>query len=252
MQSMDGIAKTPLRWIYLSPHFDDAVLSCGGLIWEQSSRGLPVEVWTICAGDAPPGPLAALALRCHREWGTGSAEETLALRRREDQEAARILGAAVRHFTTPDCIYRRSPEGDALYPVEIFIPLPAAEVNLDDKIATELAAELDADDVLVCPLTIGGHPDHVLTRGAAERLGRPLRYYADIPYLLDHPETLEPAVSGMKTELHPVSEAGLAAWQAGIAAYASQIPVLFGDADKMQVKISNFLSNCHGIRLWQA
>ena len=28
-----------MRWIYLSPHFDDAVLSCGGLIWEQTHSG---------------------------------------------------------------------------------------------------------------------------------------------------------------------------------------------------------------------
>ena len=29
-----------MRWIYLSPHLDDAVLSCGGLIFEQSRQGL--------------------------------------------------------------------------------------------------------------------------------------------------------------------------------------------------------------------
>jgi len=41
-----------MRWIYISPHFDDAVLSCGGLIWEQTHKGITVEIWTVCAGDA--------------------------------------------------------------------------------------------------------------------------------------------------------------------------------------------------------
>jgi LmbE family N-acetylglucosaminyl deacetylase len=33
-----------MRWIYLSPHFDDAVLSCGGLIFDQAQAGTPVEI----------------------------------------------------------------------------------------------------------------------------------------------------------------------------------------------------------------
>ena len=24
------------KWVYLSPHFDDVVLSAGGLVWEQT------------------------------------------------------------------------------------------------------------------------------------------------------------------------------------------------------------------------
>ena len=62
-----------MRWIYISPHFDDAVLSCGGLIFEQARQGIPVEIWTICAGDAPPGPLSQLAQDCHVQWGTQTA-----------------------------------------------------------------------------------------------------------------------------------------------------------------------------------
>ena len=42
-----------MRWIYLSPHFDDAVLSCGGVIFEQSRQGIQTEIWTIFAGSPP-------------------------------------------------------------------------------------------------------------------------------------------------------------------------------------------------------
>ena len=48
-------------WIYLSPHFDDAVLSCGWLIWQQAQAGQRVEIWTVCAGEIPPGPLTPFA-----------------------------------------------------------------------------------------------------------------------------------------------------------------------------------------------
>jgi hypothetical protein len=35
-----------MRWIYLSPHLDDAALSAGGLIYEQTQAGIQVEIWT--------------------------------------------------------------------------------------------------------------------------------------------------------------------------------------------------------------
>jgi hypothetical protein len=39
-----------MRWIYISPHLDDAALSAGGLIHEQTQAGLPVEIWTLMSG----------------------------------------------------------------------------------------------------------------------------------------------------------------------------------------------------------
>ena len=104
-----------MRWIYLSPHFDDAVLSCGGLIFEQTRQGLQTEIWTIFAGNPPPGPLSDFALQNHSLWGLTSAAETVAMRAAEDEEAASIVGAELVHFEIPDCIYRRSPEGEYLY-----------------------------------------------------------------------------------------------------------------------------------------
>jgi LmbE family N-acetylglucosaminyl deacetylase len=240
-----------MRWIYISPHFDDAVLSCGGLIYEQDRQGLPVEIWTICAGDPPPGPLSPLAQVCHFQWGTQTAEETVTLRREEDRAAAAILGAQTRHFGFTDCIYRRSPTGDLLYTEDIFVPPHPLEAELDVEVAAALKKVLHPDDLLVCPLTIGNHVDHVLMRKAVEQLGHSLRYYADIPYLLDHPEALEPATNGLRADLFPVSKDGLAAWQDGIAAYRSQIVMLFETEEKMQEAIRLYWVSRHGLGLWR-
>ena len=59
-----------MEWIYFSPHLDDVALSCGGLAWEQSQSGSPVQVWTICAGDPPARPLSAFAEELHERWET--------------------------------------------------------------------------------------------------------------------------------------------------------------------------------------
>ncbi len=241
-----------MRWIYISPHFDDAVLSCGGLIWDQAQKGIPVEIWTICAGDAPSGPLSPLALDCHRQWGLASADEVVAARRLENQEAAAQVGAETVNFSIPDCIYRRSPTGELLYPEDVFVPVHPSEKELDADIAAALVTELQPDDRLVSPLAIGSHLDHGLARRAAERLGRPLWYYADIPYHFNHPESLALLTSGMQAALHPLPEKGLLAWQNGIAAYATQILMLFETTEKMQAAIRLYWESSHGLQLWQS
>ncbi len=241
-----------MRWIYISPHFDDAVLSCGGLIWQQTQKGTPVEIWTVCSGDAPPGPLSLLAMACHYQWGIESAAEVVAARRVENQTAAARVGAETVDFSIPDCIYRHSPTGELLYPEDVFVPVHPFEQDLDVEIAAALTSELQPDDTLVIPLAIGGHADHILTRRAAERLDRPLWYYADIPYLLNHPEILAPATKGMTETLYPISKKGLGAWQSGIAAYATQIPILFETGEKMQEAIRLYWENQRGVRLWRA
>ena len=239
-----------MRWIYISPHFDDAVLSCGGLIWEQARKGTHVEIWTICAGDAPPGPLSPLALACHQVWGLAQAEEVVAARRIENQDAAAAVGAETVNFAIPDCIYRRSPTGELLYPEEVFSITHPFEKDLDATIAAAMASELQAEDVVVSPLTIGGHVDHMMARRAAELLDRPLLYYADIPYLLNSPEKLAPATQGLKDTLYPVIKKGLVAWQDGIAAYRSQMFMLFSTDEKMRADIRLYWEGPRGIRLW--
>ena len=241
-----------MRWIYLSPHFDDAILSCGGLIWEQVKKKTPVEIWTICAGDAIPGPLSPLALECHQQWGYSSAEEVVAARRAENQDAAALVGAETVDFSIADCIYRRTSTGNLLYTAEVFGPIHPSDEMLDADIAAALAGELLPDDQIVSPLAIGGHIDHILTRRAAEKLMRPVWYYADIPYLLNDNKRLPSATKDLLKKLFPITRKGLGYWQEGIAVYRSQTSMLFEDGDKMKAAISLYWKDQRGIRLWHA
>jgi len=241
-----------MRWIYISPHYDDAVLSCGGLIWEQTKKGILVEIWTICAGDAPPGKLSMLAFACHQQWGIESAEALVAARCIENRDAAALVGAETVNFSIPDCIYRRSPTGELLYTEDVFVPIHPIEKDLDADISIALAPELEPDDTVVCPLAVGSHLDHVLTRLAIERLDIHNWYYADVPYLIDHPELLVPATKGLKRTRYSIDEMGLGVWQSGIAAYATQIPMLFNSGEKMLESIRLYWENERGISLWRA
>lgn len=217
--------------IYLSPHLDDAVLSCGGQIWQATADQQSVLIITIMAGDAPVTAVSTFAQQQHQNWNLLS--EAVAQRRAEDVVACSLVGADYWHWQIPDCIYRTHPQtGAALYNTnaDIFGAVHPAEYGLIEALAVQLAA-LPAYGRIFAPLTVGNHVDHQLTRLAAERcLGNGLHYYEDYPYVQ--------RLGGVGTVLGP--DDGL--WQMGvvplttavlqrkieaIAAYGSQVGGLF-------------------------
>lgn len=238
-----------MRWIYISPHLDDAVLSAGGLIHEQTQAGDAVEIWTFMCGFPKDKELSPFAQRLHEMWGMSSAEEVVRGRRAEDVKAAACVGAKSVHFDYLDCIYRRGKNGEWLYS-DVFIPPHADDADVAAQIAKSISSNLKPDDKLVCQLAIGSHVDHVLVRQATELVGRPLFYDADIPYDFNFPDELTPKTAGMKKTAHAVSEAGLKAWQNGIASYASQMSMLFETPEVMQEKIRQYRTEGGGVRLW--
>jgi LmbE family N-acetylglucosaminyl deacetylase len=239
-------------WVYLSPHLDDAALSCGGWIWEAAESGEQVAIWTVCAGDPPAGRLSAYAESLHLRWETG--REAVALRRAEDLCACRQLHAAARHFAIPDCIYRRSPiDGSALYnsDEEIFGKLDPLEAERVESLRGELAGYLPAGVNVVCPLGLGGHVDHQLVRAAADGLGLRLWYYADYPYVLQEGRALERLSAGLHEVKHVVTERGLQAWVAAVACYRSQLSTFWPDETAMEAELRAFCQASGGVRLWR-
>lgn len=239
-----------MRWIYLSPHLDDAVLSAGGWIYDQTQAGNPVEIWTIMCGYPTTKKLSPFAQYLHKEWGMSSAREVVSGRRLEDKNAAAILGAKTHHFNFLDCIYRQNQAGDWLYFNVFEDPLPD-ESDLPKQIAQAISARLKPDDQLVCQFSVGKHVDHVTARRAAELIGRPLHYVADIPYLFNYSEQLEPNTAGMKVKVERVSKTGLKAWKEAILAYESQIPMLFASQRAMRSQINQYCAQNKGIRFWE-
>jgi len=259
--------------VYLSPHFDDAIFSCGGLIWEQVQQGDNVQIWTICAGDIPPGDLSPFAESLHQRWQTG--REAIAIRKSEDKRACERVGADFRHFNYPDCIYRRAPsvvvaeenDEDANDPAmtvnavegylyqsdeELFGPINPLEAGLIQNLAHRLAELLPEQVELVCPLAIGGHVDHRLTRAAAESSGRRLWYYADVPYVLKDALPLEQLpLQGFTRRPFEITAAGTAAWVEAAAMYASQISTFWEDQADMQASLQAYQAQFDGVWLWE-
>jgi LmbE family N-acetylglucosaminyl deacetylase len=242
-----------MKWIYLSPHFDDVAFSCGGLVWEQTQSGNDVSILTICAGEPSPGPISRYAQSLHNRWET--IRDPVPVRRVENQNSCQILGAKAINFSIPDAIYRRSAINHAyLYTSDgdLFSDFPAEEFHLIEDLKNELDHALPQSCEFVCPLALGGHVDHQLARSAAEALDRPIWYYADFPYLLDLNGTPVVIEENKTYKYFPISERGLQAWKNSIAAHASQISTFWTGEDQMRAVIQAYWEPLQGLAMWHS
>jgi LmbE family N-acetylglucosaminyl deacetylase len=245
-----------MKTIYLSPHLDDAVFSCGAWIWEQTQQGKDVEIWTICAGDPPAGPLSDLSKSLHESWQL--AENAVQIRREEDCQACQIIGAVAKHLPFLDCIYRSSRDGDYFYQTaeDIFGGLDSRERDLINEVSTLLADLLPPQVEIIVPLGIGNHVDHELTRKAASRLGRKMYYYADYPYAreMEGKEILEIMARSREWQAlnGEISENGLDHWWQSARAYQSQIDTFWENEEDLGQGIRDFSTYLGGMTLWEA
>ena len=241
-----------MEWIYLSPHFDDAALSSGGLIWEQSQAGEQVSIWTICAG-VPQAGLSDFAAQKHTSWEIVS--DTVEERKEEDMFSCSIMGAETKYYHIPDCIYRRHPVSkEFLYNSEesLWNTFHPSESYLVEQLSSSLAQNLPEKAEIVAPLSLGEHVDHILTRKAAEMLKRPLWYYADFPYVAEKDAQLaQMRRSGWISVGLPVSEQGLLVWQRAVAAHKSQLSTFWKDEGDMKAALRDYRQKSGGAHLWR-
>ena len=246
--------------LYLAPHLDDVVLSCGGQIAQATAVGERVLIVTIMAGDPPNDELSAYAMRLHDRWAL--AHKAVAARRAEDEIAGARVGAEVWHGRVPDCIYRRdSATGEPFYTTDadLFGSVASVELasgGLRDEITAVLRA-LPSAKKIYAPFTVGNHVDHQLVRQAAEQaFGTSLIYYEDYPYvqwpgLLDTLLAQEAeAGRAWQAQLVRVSDTAVSTRCAAILAYASQISTFFTDETDLRAQVGNYVTAVGGERLW--
>jgi LmbE family N-acetylglucosaminyl deacetylase len=149
--------------LVLSPHFDDAVLDCWGVLAGPGA----VEVVNVCAAVPDAGSVTL--------WDaiTGASDSAERVRERvaEDAAALAIANRKPHNLTFLDAQYRRPPA-----------PTLAG-------IDAQVSAAVPAASRVYAPAGIGSHPDHQLTRRYARQLlaaGMPVTLYAELPYCVNH------------------------------------------------------------------
>jgi len=218
--------------VFVSPHFDDAIGSCGGTIARLVSRGQPVRVVTVFGGPERL-PFSFPAQVLHKEW---ELDLPVAHRRREDAKACELLGCEQAVLEIPDAIYRQDAAGRHLYPTfeSLREPPAPADERLMGMIASALEASLvDSGTVLYFPLGIGAHVDHILTKECGRVLAARhiVVSYRDFAYDRAWDGRIDDA-SARRLNV-ALTEQELTAKRAAFSAYRSQIVDLFTCDDSM-------------------
>ncbi|ALK08130.1 PIG-L deacetylase family protein [Blastochloris viridis] len=192
------------REVFLSPHPDDAVWSCGIELLGVAAAGARPLVVTVFDGDAAlPG----------EGWRRVA---TPALRRAENAAALAQIGADALSLGLVDAALR-TVGGAPIYADAQALrgPLATADRALPVVIAARLAAVVHAGDRLHVPAGgAGAHVDHRVVRLAAAGIAAPQRHYPDFPYA---------------PRRHPAAADAVEPWIAAAALYRSQAVGLFGN-----------------------
>jgi|SRR5829696_4453282 len=217
--------------VVLSPHFDDAVLSC----WHVLEPG-EATVVTVFGGVPEPGVLGWW----DRLTGAVDSAARMEERRREDAAALSLAGAQSLALDLLDQQYRSNGSVPAL--------APALEEATRDA------------EVVYAPVGLFVSFDHELVRTAAVGLDRELRLYADHPHIgvwglpgwvtgaesdpvLDVDGAWRGAMcdarldpESLTAHVHPLDDATFERKLEAVRAYATQIPALECEAPLDQLR----------------
>lgn len=214
------------RWVVLSPHLDDASLSIGGLIAAIRSSA-QVEVWTLFCGATFQGPYSEIATWLHQSSGGSTGSRLSWRRQREDRSACRKLGARPRHYPFKDAAYRKTEDGGFMYRTAQPAQWHPQEARMINSVTKTLKRDLLESDIVISPLAIGRHVDHVITRHAAEQARIPnLMYYPDVPYNELFTEQVPAAIEGLASIAYTLTAEQIDDWISAVKCYTTQIPML--------------------------
>lgn len=213
----------------LSPHLDDAVFSCGGLLAQLADAG-----WHVClatAFTATRAPVEGFALACQLDKGLPAEVDYMALRRSEDRDAAVILGVTdVRHLDLPEAPHRGYESASALF----------GDVRPDDdawRPLADLVCHLRRDlhpALVLAPQGLGSHVDHrQMIRAVLEVVSaEEVTWYRDTPYAMRNPAAFpDHLLPPLPSTYAALRDGELDRKVEAACAYASQVGFQFGGAE---------------------
>ncbi|WP_338553241.1 PIG-L family deacetylase [Paenibacillus sp. KS-LC4] len=185
------------KFIFVSPHYDDVVLSCAATIMKLLDRKYACTVNTVYGGGPAdsyvPSQVAIdyvvedLGLTCE-SVSIGHCLELLSIRRAEDARAMERIGiSCVKTMDIPDAIYRES-EGSCFYATEDEL-FGAPHVEDEANVCAEFLKYVQTTDQnyayrWVFP-AISNHVDHRILIKVGKQLaaaGYCVLFYAEVPY----------------------------------------------------------------------
>ena len=235
--------------IFLSPHLDDVILSCGGFIYKLvHEKHEKVEIWTFASGIPEVTPKTRIVSELLNDWKFSSAKEAVESRIDEDFNAASVLGVKSVFLNFLDCIYRRNNKNE--YPYDnVFVEPEMFDYEMMDQYRNELMKNLTDTDIVYAPFSIGGHVDHRIVHTVSKQLNRKIKYFLDVPYSIWHPDEIDMVTKEYNEYTESLSDSDFIKWEEAIKEYKSQIETLFDDVSNIQSELKKFCKS--GFRVFE-
>ncbi len=244
-----------MKILFVSPHLDDAVLSCGGLISKEVRlNNSEVYVLNIFTGLPEANNLSDAAIQFHQSCGLGP--NAIEIRRKEEIAASKELGFIPLFLDQFESQYRFNEIGKHFYASfdEVFEGKAEKEGKLISILEQEIAdiQEKNRFDAIFIPLSIGNHVDHVITRKSIENLSKTnlftdkIKYYEDMPYAHQGVQGSPYIDNSLSPALELIHDIDYQRKLHAIGMYASQARMLWQDKDhmiKVYEEYSSFISN---------
>lgn len=228
------------RILILSPHPDDAVWSLGGLMQEFSRR---YDIVVLSVFDGDPETRATVLLNSAQEHKWRQFTDA-GFRRREDLKAVQSLNSHLLSMGYPDAALR-CDDRDFLYSSldNLFVDIEhSRKISVPDDLRIHVTSQIEPSDIVLAPLGLGGHIDHLITRKIAMTLDNPIAFYPEFPYALD---TSAEEISrycealSLKVSEQPF-DCPWSPWQTAASLYRSQVIRLFAGRQAFSDALSKF------------
>ena len=230
--------ESPQTALFVSPHLDDAIYSCGGTLARLSAEGWRTVLATVFTRSVP-NP-TGFALECQLDKGLSADADYMALRRKEDLVAAgRASVGELLWLDHPEAPHRGYESAPALF----------QRVRPGDDIYTGISVDLRRlvyhydPEVVFVPQALGGHVDHQhVVRAALESAPvERILWYRDLPYAIRNPDArTSPLLPSGLTETSEDISSSLETKLYAASAYATQNGFQFGDEAALRASLSRF------------
>ncbi|MBN1468106.1 MAG: PIG-L family deacetylase [Fusobacteriaceae bacterium] len=229
--------KNDERHIFVSPHFDDAIGSCGGTISKLVKDEKCVFVLTPFAGENI-GELSNFAIELNEVWRLN---HPVRERKFENKKACSVLGCNHHNYDFVEAIYRKSEQGLFLYPNgnDIFKQISPHDCRIIPNLVSNFINDHGDGDIYYFPFGIGRHVDHLILKYVGDLLSElsfKVLYYRDFYYDIEQIENN--IFQDYETVKFEIEEEDFNNKIESFTQYVSQIPMLFENKEKM---VSYFL-----------
>ena len=244
MSFQTGTAFVMSVILVFSPHLDDAAFSVGPIVAELSDRS---EVFVATAFTKSEPELSEFALACQLDKGLPADVDYMAIRRREDLEWSRRIGAQSVHGVLAEAPHRGYQSARELFGSV----LPTDKLEDALKVWFEVLISTLKPTAILCPIGVGNHIDHLWVREVARTTLShrfPLFFFRDLPYASKlNPFHVEDYLgsSSIWHELKvPVSQTAVSKAQFAAEAYQTQIAFQFGHIGQMKNTLGEAWAQC--------